>query len=288
MSPRTFSIVGFDSAWTDKPKAPGAIGIIRSNSEGRLSLVEPQLASFAQALQIIKDEAQDTDLCLVAIDQPTIVPNQSSLRPVDRIAGSLISWIGGGVQPANRSKIGMFDDNAPIWRFKDALGAVEDPEATRNASTGLYLMEVFPALALAGLNRTFCDRLKGPRYNPERRKTFQLAHWHNVVETIKGFGTLAAVEQIETWCNITRSLPFPKKADQDKLDALICSLVGLHWLVGQREQSMMIGDLETGYMIAPAIDGVHNRIAAKAKEMGVAVNGRIAIGPPVSNFPAQV
>lgn len=153
MTPSRFSVVGFDSAWTDKPKAPGAVCVIRFSSEGKLSYKEPQLASFAQALAIIKEEQEQTDLCLVAIDQPTIVPNLTSLRPVDRIAASLI------------------DDAAPIWRFKEELGAVEDPEAVRHATTGLYLMEVFPALALAGLNSAFCDRLKGPRYNPER-KTF--------------------------------------------------------------------------------------------------------------------
>ncbi|WP_310069350.1 DUF429 domain-containing protein [Phyllobacterium sp. 1468] len=274
MKPNRFSVIGFDSAWTDKPKAPGAVCVIRSNSDGKLIYSEPQLASFAQALDIIHDEQKRTELCLVGIDQPTIVPNLNSLRPVDRIAGSLVSWIGGGVQPANRSKIGMFDDAAPIWKFKEALGAIEDPEAARAASAGLYIMEVFPALALAGLNSAFCDRLKGPRYNPQRRKTFQLTHWHDVIETIRRFGTLAAIEQIEDWCNANRSLPLPRKADQDKLDAMICALVGMHWLTAPREQSMMIGDLESGYMIAPAIDGVHDRIVAKAREIGVPVDGR--------------
>ncbi len=159
---QSFSIVGFDSAWTDKPKA-GAVCVIGSNSSGNLTFKEPELASFALALEIIRDERERSQLCLVAIDQPTIVPNLTSLRPVDRIAGALISWLGGGVQPANRSKIGMFDDAAPIWKFKEALGAIEDPEAARGAVGGLFIMEVFPALALAGLNGSFCDRLKGPQ-----------------------------------------------------------------------------------------------------------------------------
>jgi predicted RNase H-like nuclease len=274
MPPRAFSIIGFDSSWTDKPKAPGAVCVIRSNSEGKLSYTEPLLASFAQALAIIRDEQQRTELCLVAIDQPTIVPNLNSLRPVDRIAGALISWLGGGVQPANRSMIGMFDDAAPIWKFKDALGAIEDPEAARVASEGLYIMEVFPALALAGLNSAFCDRLKGPRYNPERRKTFNLAHWHDVIETIRRVGTLAAIELIDDWCDTTRAVPSLRKADQDKLDAMICALVGLHWLVAPREQSMMIGDLDTGYMIAPCIDGVHARILAKARATRVPIDSK--------------
>jgi predicted RNase H-like nuclease len=272
---KAFTIVGFDSAWTDKPKAPGAVCVIRSNSEGKLSHQEPQLASFARALDIIRDEQKQTELCVVAIDQPTIVPNLTSLRPVDRIAGALISWLGGGVQPANRSKIGMFDDAAPVWKFKEALGAIEDPEAVRAASDGLYIMEVFPALALAGLNSAFCDRLKGPRYNPERRKTFNLTHWHDVIETIRRFGTLAAIDLIDDWCDATRSGVSPRKADQDKLDAMICALIGLHWITAPREQSMMIGDLKNGYMIAPCVDGVHKRILDKARVTGVPIDGQL-------------
>jgi predicted RNase H-like nuclease len=90
-------------------------------------------------------------LTLVAIDQPTIVPNQSGMRPAERVAASAISWLGGGVQPANRSRIGMFDDGAPIWRFLTNLGALENPERTRSADDGLYIMEVFPALVAAGI-----------------------------------------------------------------------------------------------------------------------------------------
>lgn len=259
------TIIGFDSAWTDKPNAPGAICIIHQNKDDRLSYIEPRLASFAQALEIIIHQRENSDLCVVAIDQPTIVPNLKSSRPVDRVAGSLISWIGGGVQPANRSKLGMFDDEAPIWRFKEALNAIEDPEAAKYATSGLYLMEVFPALALAGLNSAFCDRLKGPRYNPERRKTFQLSHWHGVIETIRHYGTHTAIERIDNWCDIVKSLSLPRKSDQDKLDAMICALIGLHWMVAPRAQSVMIGDLENGYMIAPALFGIHERLHRAAK-----------------------
>lgn len=88
------SIIGFDSAWTDNPKKPGAV-------------------------------------CVIRLDQPTIVPNLTGSRPVDKVTGSLISWVGCGVQPASRAKKGMFDDAAPIWRFKSALGASDDPEEAR-------------------------------------------------------------------------------------------------------------------------------------------------------------
>jgi predicted RNase H-like nuclease len=55
-----------------------------------------------------------------------VVPNLTEMRPVERAAAALVSWLGGGVQPANRGKLGMFCDASPIWRFLTALGAGEE------------------------------------------------------------------------------------------------------------------------------------------------------------------
>ncbi|MNU40477.1 hypothetical protein D3C71_291970 [compost metagenome] len=229
----------------------------------------PRLTSFADALDVIRSESRDAQKCVVALDQPTIVPNLSGSRPVDKVAGSLISWIGGGVQPASRSKIGMFDDGAPIWRFKQALGAIEDPEQARTALSGTFLLEVFPALALAAIESVFCSRLAAPKYNPANRKRFKLADWQAVVEAVRRFGLSAPLRHVEEWCSFAARHETPSKSDQDKLDALICGLIGLHWLVAPRDQSMMIGDLQHGYMISPAVGGVHERLIAAAKLRGV-------------------
>ncbi|MNL30007.1 hypothetical protein D3C87_1517190 [compost metagenome] len=201
---------------------------------------------------------------MVALDQPTIVPNLTGSRPVDKVAGSLISWIGGGVQPASRSKVGMFDDAAPIWRFKQSLGAIEDPELARTSSEGTFLLEVFPALALAAIENAFCSRLAAPKYNPANRKRFQITDWQAVTETVRRFGLSHSLRQLDEWYSLTASSESPRKADQDKLDALICGLIGLHWLVAPRDQSMMIGDIDSGYMIAPATNGIHERLRIAA------------------------
>ena len=82
----------------------------------------PQLTSFAEASEIIKKLRDKCDDVLVAIDQPTIVPNQNRSRPVDGVAAALISRLRSGVQPANRNKAAMFGDNAPIWQFIRDIG----------------------------------------------------------------------------------------------------------------------------------------------------------------------
>ena len=266
------SIIGFDSAWTDSPKAPGAISVIRIASDGRRSLSPPTLVSFDGALAVIEAEASVSALRVVALDQPTIVPNLTSLRPVDRVAASLISWLGGGVQPANRSKIGMFDDAAPVWRFKERLGAMEDPEASRSATAGLFLMEVFPALALPSLASAFCGRLLGPRYNPGRRKTFTLTGWHAVIAAVRRIADEEAVEGLREWADASAAIPNPRKADQDRLDAVLCALIGLHWHTAPRDTSIMLGDRVSGYMIAPASYDVRARLVMAAQKTGVPID----------------
>jgi predicted RNase H-like nuclease len=194
------------------------------------------------------------------------------MRPVDRVAASVISWIGGGVQPANRSKEGMFDDAAPIWSFKQRLGATEDPERARTAPSGLFLVEVFPALALLSLDDGFFGRLSGPRYNPQRRKTFKIADWQAVVGAVRRFVDDNAIEDVDNWLDSVALLSRPTKPDQDKLDALLCAIIGLHWLIRDRSDSVRIGDSLSGYMVAPASPELVARLRAAGKRYGVPVN----------------
>ena len=268
----TICIIGFDSAWTDNEKARGAICALFVAKDGTGDFRPPQLVTFDEARDFIETQRNADGICLVAIDQPTIVPNQSGCRPVDRVAGSLISFVGGGVQPANRSKIGMFDDDAPIWRFKERLGAIENPEACRAAASGLYIIEVYPYLALPTLNLAFGGRLKGPKYNPANKK-FQIAHWRAVIETVACYARINRIEGVSSWANQLAEISTPKKADQDRLDSVLCALVGYHWCASPRSESIMIGDLTYGYMIAPVCVDTWARLAAAAGKRAVPVDG---------------
>ncbi len=263
------SVIGFDSAWTDQVKAPGAVSIIRVVEGQPTEFVAPRLSSFAQALAIIEEERRQFERCFVALDQPTIVPNATGSRPVDKVAASLISWVGGGVQPANRSKKGMFDDDAPVWAFKDALGATENPEGARVASSGMFIAEVFPALALPSLSAEFCGRLMGPRYNPGRRKTFRIEHWGAVLTCVSAVGATLGIPDLEVWCGHHRLARPPSKADQDLLDGVLCALIGYMWLFLPRSHALMIGDIETGYMLTPAVGEARLRLQAAAAGRGV-------------------
>ena len=261
--------IGFDSAWTDAPKAPGAICSIGYDRQGRSSFSRPRLVSFGQALQFIEAAKQESSFCLVALDQPTIVPNMKGSRPVERVAGSVISYIGGGVQPSNRSKVGMFDEDAPVWSFKQALGAKEDPEESRLSRSGLFLIEVFPALALPGLNSSFAQRFGGPKYNPKNRR-FKIDDWRAVLSTVTAAAIELELPDVSSWALELGHIPKPRKADQDCLDAAICAIVGLIWRASSRDRSAMIGDTQAGYMVTPISPETQMRLERAALSKGVA------------------
>jgi predicted RNase H-like nuclease len=200
------------------------------------------------------------------------------MRPVERAAASLISWLGGGVQPSNSGRLGMFCSASPIWRFLGELGAVENPEEARLAVRGLYLMEVFPALALASLSDEFFGRLSGPRYNPGRRKAFRANDWTRVSEAAAQEANNFNCEELTNWCRDSAKIEFPSKADQDKLDSALCVLIALRWRLSARSDSLLLGDLHTGYMVLPASASVREYLANAARKYPVPVDGVIPDG----------
>ncbi len=166
----------------------------------------------------------------------------------------------------------MFDDSAPIWRFKEELGAVEDPEAARLATNGLHIVEVFPALAWPTWEHRFHTRLGGPRYNPGRRKTFRVEHWSAVVECVRATAARLGVAGIDPWLASAQGIAATRKSDQDLLDAVVCALIGVHWIAQPRSDSILIGDRERGYMVAPASLPVRQRLESAARLRAVPVD----------------
>ena len=273
MKPQNHSIIfGFDSAWTDNPKAPGAICAITFDAHGKAGFHAPFLASFAKAYEFITQQGQSYPLRLIALDQPTIVNNLSGSRPVDKVAASLVSFAGGGVQPANRSKVGMFDDAAAIWPFLTRLQAQQNPLKAQEAQSGTFLIEVFPALALLALNDEFSQRKGAPKYNPANRKRFRHEDWHAVTQTVKRVAEDFGVTELADWAAQMSALDAPHKSDQDKLDAAICAVVGLIWRAGAKDASAMFGDLETGYMVTPLSNATRPRLMQAASVRDVCMS----------------
>jgi len=263
-------IFGFDSAWAGKK--PGAICAISFDENGHTTFNSPELVSFEEALRYIKENRPSFARAVVAIDQPTIVPNLSGMRPVEQLAGSVLSYTGGGVQPASQyghGKMQMFGPEAPIWCFKRELGAEDDPDAARDKDRGLFLMEVFPALALPGLHAKFSGRNSAPKYNPENHSKFRTSDWNAVVEAVIRTARQLKLASCADWCKEYLAISDPRKRNQDQLDSVICALIGYVWLACDRSHSMLLGDLKTGYIVTPVSHETSNRLHAASSAKGI-------------------
>jgi predicted RNase H-like nuclease len=260
------TLIGFDSAWKDKPHNPGALCAIRVEGDRVRRCIAPSKASFCEALRHIRSLGDSDAVTIIGFDQPTRVPNETGCRPVERVVNSAL---GGGVQPAYRKKLDMFGEAAPVWSFLQELGAIEDPERTRTAEAGLFILEVFPALALRSMNPDFLQ--SPPRYNPKQQRTFRLQHWRAAAKAVglvcQGFG----LGEVAQWCSELMRSERPLKCDQDKLDSIICMLVAWSWRFCLREQVAMIGDLTNGYMVAPVSSEMRARLSSAAARLGVPI-----------------
>ena len=84
--------VGFDSAWMGR--ARGGICSIAFDGECFNDFRAPELVGFDRALSYIESVRRDNTVTIIALDQPTIVPNQTGMRPVEQVVDSLMRWLG--------------------------------------------------------------------------------------------------------------------------------------------------------------------------------------------------
>jgi predicted RNase H-like nuclease len=75
------------------------------------------------------------------------------------------------------------------------------------------------------------------------------------------------------WCRETAALESPRKADQDRLDAMLCLYIAINWRLGPRSKSIMLGDLNRGYMVLPTVPSVRERLEVAAAKYQVPIDG---------------
>jgi predicted RNase H-like nuclease len=165
----------------------------------------------------------------------------------------------------------MFGLGAPVWPFLARFGGAADPLAAV-ADTRVY--ETYPVLAMIALGWTLPDpTLKNsrptgrlPKYNPERRKTFSVADWRHVCRLTSNAFCARELMGIVQWLGVAALQAPPRKSDQDRLDACLCLLVALH--LAERKHCLMVGDLQSGYIVVPDDGVLRTELEARCRATG--------------------
>ena len=248
-------IVGIDLAWGERK--PDGIAAIEVGGRFGPILFSTTSVQGDGALLAMIQELAGRGPCLLAIDGPIICPNRDGMRPVDRFTHVLFGRRHAGCHPANATKCPR---PGRIARRLQALGfspafALDRPRRQKEID-GRPLrrqIEVYPhpaTLRLFSLDRILKYK-KGPamvrRRELARLQVLLLRLLSRLDPPVK------LGEEAERLFRIDpRSLQgSAHKEHEDRLDAMICALVGLHhwWHGGRRSQ--ILGDLKTGYIVLP-------------------------------------
>jgi predicted RNase H-like nuclease len=222
--------------------------------------------SEAEAVILRWQAEQLPTATVVMLDRPTVVKNAAGQRPVENLVASPVSRRYGGMQPANTAKAEMFGTEAPVWPFLRRFGGPADPLKPL-ADTRVF--ETYPVLALIALGWTLPDvRAAGrlPKYNPARRKTFSHLDWRHVCELVSGAFRERGLIEIGAWIDSAGRHTSPRKSDQDGLDACLCLMVALYLV--ERKACLMVGNLQTGYIVVPYGAGLYAELEVCCNRTG--------------------
>jgi predicted RNase H-like nuclease len=229
-------MVGLDLAWGERNRD----GICLIEADGQTaSVLESRWTLGDDSLSGWLRERVGKQPCVMAVDAPLVCPNRSGSRPVDRLTHRLFGREHAGCHPSNARLC------ARPLRIARAL-ELEGFSLGWDLVASQLAMEVYPHPAMIrwfGLPRI----LKYKRGTvAERRREFR--RYQSLLSSclqfrfpelhlgIVGEELLGAV--------------YSKEAE-DRLDALFCALIAYHHWRHQGQQTQIIGDASSGFLVLP-------------------------------------
>lgn len=234
-------IVGIDLAWGER------------NGDGLCLLrATPGGARIAETAHVFGDEALFRWLearlptapapVMLLFDAPLVCPNTTGSRPVDRLAQTLFRRFHAGPHPANASRCGR-----PLRLAAAMEGRLGVRIGWHEPRTSRLAVEVFPHPAMVrwlGL-----ERIVKYKRGPVSARRSEFAR----LQGLLGAFMPVRFPELEKSAALNATLAAAwTKPDEDRLDALICALVGYQYWRDDTRSSEVIGDEGNGFILLPA------------------------------------
>lgn len=259
--------IGIDLAWG----ARNTTAVFALASAGDAPTAGAAYLAHADALT---DNAAITDFVaacddggglLIAVDAPTLVPNETGRRPCEDILSRCLRRVEAGPHPANRRLLGDADAQVRgetlVALLAARLGVSHTPYFAATEPRAVFEAFPHPAhVALFGLEKTLKYKAKPGRTKESRHGEFRrYAAFLEALRTADPPLLLApAWECTDPAAFATEAL---LKRYEDTLDALTCAYVALHRHRWGDERSAVVGDLVRGYVVTPATEEMRDCFA---------------------------
>lgn len=238
--------IGVDFGWSS-----GASGLCCLVwRDRRLSILDlTTVLKVEGILAWIEERVPPQDSGSIAVDAPTIINNQTGMRLADKLTHKHFGRYHAGCYPAN---LGLkFAERTT--GFSNSLLAKNFQHAPQiqPKSRGRYQIEVFPhpaTINLFGLEKIL------------KYKKGKIADRRKELDKLRGYIT-DVLPQLEPALNPACLAKIPViannqtgkelKAIEDMLDSLLCAYVAAHWWYWGEVKNIVLGDLDTGYIVIP-------------------------------------
>ncbi len=230
--------IGIDLAWGERQ--PTGLAVL--DDEGALVHVSAVRTDDEIAERLA---AYVEGSCLVAVDAPLVVRNETGSRPAEKALTRDFRRFEAGCHPSNLSKP-EFRDGPRAARVCKRLGLDVDPRSGRARRA----IEVYPhpaTVVLFGLERTL-------KYKDKRGRDVDLLRSEllRLMTHVEGL-----VRTDEAWAALRRAVETATRKSQlrvveDQVDAVVCAYVGL-FADRFPDRTTVYGDLAEGYIVTPAL-----------------------------------
>lgn len=193
---------------------------------------------------------------IIAVDAPTIINNQTGMRLPDKLTHKYFGRYHAGCYPANlglafASRTTGFSNSLLSRNFHHA--PTIEPQ-----KLGRYQIEVFPhpaTINLFGLERII--KYKKGKISDRRKELNKLRDYiTDIVPKLEPALSQTSLKQIPV---ITEKPTGKKlKAIEDQLDSLLCAYVAAHWWYWGKAKNIVLGDLDTGFIVIPEASPFEN------------------------------
>ena len=235
--------LGIDLGWQSGPS--GLCCLTWHNNQ--LTLTDLTRHGTVEAvLAWVDGWTEDLATAVVAVDAPTLIPNETGMRIPDRLAHQRFGRYDAGCYPANRSR--------PFAEKLIAFGLALEERGFRHApdapaqSPGKFQLEVFPhpvTVYLFDLQRIL--KYKKGTLAQRRPELEKLRHYQlTVLPTLEPSLALAETDLPEI-----PQTGAAMKAVEDRLDSLTCAYAAAHWWYWGQAKNWILGSVEEGYIVGP-------------------------------------
>lgn len=231
--------LGIDLAWSSNPSGLCCLEFVN----GKLVLRDLRReTTIADIFAWVDHHCPDAGI--VAVDAPTLIPNQTGSRVPDRLAHKYFGRFHAGCYPANLG-LPFADRTLGVGLSLEARGFEHAP-TIKAQLPGRYQIEVFPHPAMIHLFEL--DQILKYKKGAIAQRKLELEKLRQYI--LEKLPNLEPRLKIETLPEIP-SKGTELKAVEDQLDSLICAYVAAYWWYWGTEKNLVLGDRESGYIVVP-------------------------------------